>query len=92
MIKWFRSLTNKLGLDAMPRFRKVIVTVIGATIVMIGLALVVLPGPAFVVIPIGLAVLASEFAWARRVLRRGQVYATRVARTVRKKEREVVGR
>ena len=33
-----------------------------------GLALLVLPGPAFVVIPIGLAMLALEFAWAERLL------------------------
>lgn len=36
---------------------------------MIGIALIVLPGPAFVVIPIGLAILATEYAWARRWLR-----------------------
>ena len=35
---------------------------------MIGIALIVLPGPAFVVIPIGLAILATEYAWARRWL------------------------
>ena len=33
---------------------------------MIGIALIVLPGPAIVVIPVGLAVLATEFVWARR--------------------------
>ena len=45
--------------------------VIGGTIVLMGLALVVLPGPAAVVIPLGLVVLASEFAWARHILRHG---------------------
>lgn len=35
----------------------------------LGIALVLLPGPAFVVIPLGLAILAAEFAWARRLLR-----------------------
>ncbi len=30
--------------------------------------MIVLPGPAVVVIPIGLAVLATEFAWARKLL------------------------
>jgi tellurite resistance protein TerC len=33
-----------------------------------GVALLVLPGPAFVVIPMGLAILGLEFAWARRWL------------------------
>jgi len=50
--------------------RRVIVAVIGTTVVLIGIALIVLPGPAFVVIPIGLAILAAEFAWARSLLRR----------------------
>jgi tellurite resistance protein TerC len=35
----------------------------------IGVALIVLPGPAFVVIPLGLAILGLEFAWARLWLR-----------------------
>ncbi len=50
--------------------RRLAVLVIGSTILLIGAALLVLPGPAFVVIPIGLAILATEFAWARRLLRR----------------------
>jgi hypothetical protein len=49
--------------------RRVVIAVVGTTVVLFGLALLVLPGPAFVVIPIGLAILATEFAWARRVLR-----------------------
>jgi hypothetical protein len=33
------------------------------------MVLLVTPGPAFVVIPVGLAILATEFAWARQWLR-----------------------
>jgi uncharacterized protein (TIGR02611 family) len=40
----------------------------GAVLVLGGLAMLVLPGPAFLVIPIGLAVLSLEFAWAGRML------------------------
>lgn len=50
--------------------RRLIVAVVGVTVVLFGLALVVLPGPAIVVIPIGLAILAVEFAWARTLLHR----------------------
>jgi Putative transmembrane protein (PGPGW) len=46
------------------------VTVVGATVMLIGIALLVLPGPAIVVIPVGLAILATEYAWARRWLRK----------------------
>ncbi len=52
--------------------RKLIVGVIGGTILLIGVALIVLPGPAFIVIPIGLGILATEFAWARRAIDRGR--------------------
>lgn len=52
------------------RLRKWIVGLLGASILIIGAAMVFLPGPAIVVIPAGLAILASEFAWARKLLRR----------------------
>jgi uncharacterized protein (TIGR02611 family) len=48
--------------------RRIVVLVVGMTVLLTGVALIVLPGPAFVVIPIGLAILATEFAWARRWL------------------------
>ena len=49
--------------------RKVVVAVIGATVLALGVALIVLPGPAVVVIPLGLALLGTEFLWARKLLR-----------------------
>ena len=71
-MKWVQRFTGLLGLNDSPRLRKIVVGIIGGTIVAVGIALVVLPGPAFIVIPIGLVLLASEFAWARTVLRRGK--------------------
>ena len=56
----------------MKYLRKLIVAVIGGTVLLIGVALIVLPGPAFIVIPVGLAILATEFAWARRVVVRAK--------------------
>ncbi|HEX4640509.1 MAG TPA: PGPGW domain-containing protein [Chthoniobacterales bacterium] len=52
--------------------RKLIIAIIGGTVLLIGVALIILPGPAFIVIPVGLAILASEFAWARRALARAK--------------------
>lgn len=49
--------------------RRIVILVVGLTVVLIGIAMIVLPGPATVVIPVGLAILATEFAWARRWLR-----------------------
>jgi uncharacterized protein (TIGR02611 family) len=45
--------------------RRVVVFVIGSTVLLIGIAMVVLPGPAVIVIPLGLAILATEFVWAK---------------------------
>jgi TerC family integral membrane protein len=50
--------------------RRVVVGMVGVTVLGIGLLMVVLPGPAFVVIPVGLAILGTEFVWARRWLAR----------------------
>lgn len=50
--------------------RRLVIAVIGTTVLLLGIALIVLPGPAILVIPIGLAILAVEFAWARRLLHR----------------------
>ena len=44
--------------------------IVGSTVLLCGVAMIVLPGPAIVVIPAGLIILGSEFAWARRLLRR----------------------
>ena len=49
--------------------RRIVITVTGFTVLLVGLAMIVLPGPAFVVIPAGLAILGLEFAWARYSLR-----------------------
>jgi uncharacterized protein (TIGR02611 family) len=52
------------------RFYRIGFAVVGSTVTLAGLAMLVTPGPAFVVIPIGLAMLALEFAWAERLLDR----------------------
>ncbi len=71
-MKWSERWIARLGLTNRPRLRKVIVAVIGSTVVLFGLALIVLPGPAVIVVPLGLAILATEFAWARRLLKHGE--------------------
>jgi tellurite resistance protein TerC len=58
--------------------KRVIVSVIEATVLLIGIALLVLPGPAFIVIPVGLAILATEYAWARRWLKKVRGIASTV--------------
>lgn len=70
-------LSRFLSLQWLPNIRwlrRVIVAVMGFTVLLVGLAMVVLPGPAVVVIPLGLAILATEFVWARRVLKKAKSY------------------
>ncbi|MEY2489203.1 MAG: hypothetical protein QOC70_1145 [Verrucomicrobiota bacterium] len=72
-MQWISRVTAAVGLGELPKLRKLIVAVIGVTVVLFGIALIVLPGPAVIVIPLGLAILATEFAWARRAVRRTRV-------------------
>jgi len=58
--------------------RRVGVTVVGSTVLLVGLVLLVTPGPAFVVIPVGLGILSLEFEWARRWLDKVRDGARRV--------------
>ncbi|MSR42393.1 MAG: hypothetical protein EXS10_10930 [Phycisphaerales bacterium] len=66
-------------------FRRVGIFIIGGTVLLIGVALLVLPGPAFIVIPSGLAILAIEFAWAKRWLDKVKEWAKAAAETAKAK-------
>lgn len=48
--------------------RTTVIAVVGATVLLIGVVMLVTPGPGLVVIPLGLAILSLEFAWARHWL------------------------
>lgn len=59
--------------------RRIVIFVIGSTVLLIGIVMIVGPGPAFVVIPLGLAILATEFVWARKWLEFAQKQINNVA-------------
>lgn len=50
--------------------RRIAIAVIGSSVLVIGIVMIVTPGPALIIIPIGLAILSIEFAWARLWLKR----------------------
>ncbi|HET6629220.1 MAG TPA: PGPGW domain-containing protein [Woeseiaceae bacterium] len=52
--------------------RRIVVAVVGTTVLLLGIVMLVTPGPALVVIPAGLAILGLEFAWARYWLRKAR--------------------
>lgn len=60
--------------------RKLLIALIGGTVVLFGVVLLVLPGPGVLVIAGGLGILATEFLWARRVWRQTKGTAARVRR------------
>lgn len=52
--------------------KRVIIFIVGSTVLLIGIITLVTPGPAFIIIPAGLGILATEFVWARRWLKRAK--------------------
>jgi len=57
--------------------RRIVISIVGATVLLLGIIMLVTPGPAFVVIPVGLAILAIEFVWARQWLRKLREFISR---------------
>ncbi|MBX4201576.1 PGPGW domain-containing protein [Candidatus Saccharibacteria bacterium] len=66
--------------------RKAAIAVLGFSIIIVGLALLVLPGPGILVIIAGLAVLAIEFTWAERHLNTLKSKASQAAKKVTRKK------
>jgi uncharacterized protein (TIGR02611 family) len=56
-----------------PKPVRALYVVAGFTILLAGVVMLITPGPAFVVIPIGLALLSLEFRWAEQLLERAVV-------------------
>ena len=61
-----------LGQLSQPSLRKLAIALAGGSVLLVGTAMLVLPGPAILVIPLGLTILATEFLWARRWLQQAR--------------------
>ena len=77
---------NEVFSYTLKKVRRLIIGVVGFTILLIGIELLVLPGPAFIVIPIGLGLLATEFVWARRLLKKVKVQIEKAAKNAKHKK------
>jgi uncharacterized protein (TIGR02611 family) len=86
---WLAKFLSLQWLPDIRWLRRVIVAVIGFTVLLIGVAMIVLPGPALVVIPLGLAILATEFVWARRVLKKAKGYFEKGKKKLKKAKQEI---
>jgi tellurite resistance protein TerC len=73
-----RNLTYRIA-------RRIAVAFVGGSVLLVGIAMIVLPGPAFIVIPIGLGILGLEFAWARAWLKKIKDAGNKVLNTVQSK-------
>jgi tellurite resistance protein TerC len=67
--------------------KRIVIGIVGGTVLLVGIAMIVLPGPAFVVIPVALGILSLEFAWARIWLKKIKERAQKVAHTIRERTR-----
>ena len=59
---------KKAVLYVYKKTKRVVILVTGMAVLGVGIAMIILPGPAILVIPLGLAILATEFFWAQHVL------------------------
>jgi uncharacterized protein (TIGR02611 family) len=57
-------------LDPLQQAKRLVKIVMGFTLLLLGVIMLITPGPGVVVIIFGLALLAAEFVWARRLLNR----------------------
>jgi hypothetical protein len=62
------KLRRALLLEKLPApVRKIVVGILGVTVIVVGILMIVLPGPAFLVIPVGILLLGTEFMWAQKL-------------------------
>lgn len=61
-----------LGQIVLSEVKRLIRTAVGCVLLLVGMVMLVLPGPALLVIPLGLAILAIDFPWARALIERGR--------------------
>ena len=60
--------------------KKFAMTILGGALLLLGVAMMILPGPGIIFIVAGLAVLATEYVWARRLLVGAKKQAEKVQR------------
>lgn len=66
----FDALAQDIELIYYKKIKRYVIVVFGLTVLVVGIAMILLPGPAILVIPLGLAILGTEFLWARRLLKK----------------------
>jgi uncharacterized protein (TIGR02611 family) len=68
--------------DTVQQAKRLVKVIIGFTLLLLGVIMLVTPGPGWVAIGLGLALLAAEFVWARRLLNRLKAEGNRLRQVV----------
>ncbi len=71
----------KLIAKTQKQAKRLIIIVVGFTVLLLGVAMILLPGPAFIMIPLGLGILATEFVWARTLLNKFKEKLGKITKT-----------
>ena len=75
--RWSKRIAGRWQTGVMKKF---FIALMGGTVLVIGVAMLVLPGPGILTIAAGLVILATEFVWARRAMRNAKGAVARVRR------------
>jgi hypothetical protein len=87
--RWLEKTRHFLRLDKVPPLlRRMIVAIVGGLFLLVGLVMIVTPGPALVFIPAGILLLATEFTWAKFLACKGQALIHKAAAKWRARKRQ----
>jgi uncharacterized protein (TIGR02611 family) len=71
-------LKDNLTIKTVKQAKRLIKVVIGFTVLLLGIIMLVTPGPGIVTIVLGLAILGTEFVWAKKLMKRFEKEAVNV--------------
>ena len=80
-----REIVHSIGRSS----KRIAVTVVGAAVVIAGLAMLVFPGPGMLVVALGFAILGTEYAWAAAAFERVKRAAAGAARATHATARSI---
>ena len=84
--QWAHRYTNSWVSMPTP-IRRILAASVGMVTLLVGVALLVLPGPGLVVMLLGLAILATEFTWAKHSMHRVKHHGNRITRGITRRKK-----
>jgi uncharacterized protein (TIGR02611 family) len=84
--QWAQRYTDSWASMPTP-IRRILAASVGMVTLLVGVALLVLPGPGLVVMLLGLAILATEFSWAQRSMHRVKHHGNRITRGITRRKK-----